>query len=288
MRTHFLYPSSRLDSFVEAYVDFRLRAGEVELWQHRLLPAPGTSMAIGYDGSRARVQVEGYAEAEVPLCSISGYWTAPKTYRMAPPGGVFVVCFTPWGLSRLTRLPVGELTNRNVEIAHAFGAAVQDELSDRVARCRGAGERKDVVEEILVRLLAADRGAQSREAAAERAVELIAGSGGTIRVEDLADAFGFGRRRLDRMFTSEIGYSPKKIARLIRFQRALKVLPRVATLTEAAYELGYYDQAHFIREFRELSGRTPGAYLRTTTPTDLGQAFSAVIRSSHLYNTVYE
>ena len=126
------------------------------------------------------------------------------------------------------------------------------------------------------------------EAGARSAVEMIAASGGTIRVGTLAEELGFGRKRLVRLFDREIGISPKRVARIIRFQRSLRILPASTSLAEAAHEIGYFDQAHFIREFRELSGRTPGDWLRTAPATDLGRAFSRSIRSSHLYNTIYE
>ena len=228
---------------------------------------------------------------EVPHCAVSGYWTRPKTYRLLPPGGVFIVCFKPWGLARFTRLPIAELTDRSVDLEHAFGRDITTELHERVATSRTVAERKEIVEEILLRLL---RIAEQTSRlvispdGAERAIGLIAQTGGTIRVDALADEFGFGRKRLDRMFQREIGWAPKKICRVIRFQHALRILPQVESLAEAAYELGYFDQAHFIREFRELAGRTPGDYLRSSRPTDIGRGYNRVVRSSHLYNTVYE
>jgi len=294
MRSHFLHPTSLLAPFVEAYVDFRLRSEEasgVAYREHRLLPAPGTSIAVGYGETKGYTQIEGGPVREVPACAASGYWTRPKTYRLLPPGGVFIVCFKPWGLARFTRLPIAELTDQSIGLEHAFSRDLAMELQERVVACHSVAERKEVVEEILLRILAAAERSDRIDIlpkGAERAVGLIAQTGGTIRVDDLAEEFGYGRKRLDRMFQKEIGWSPKKICRIIRFQHALRTLPQVTSLAEAAYELGYFDQAHFIREFRELSGRTPGDYLRTHQRTDIGRGYNRVIRSSHLYNTVYE
>lgn len=294
MRSHFLHPSPILASFIEAYVDFRLRPEEasgVAYREHRLLPAPGTSIAVGYGETVGYTQIEGSPVREVPSCAISGYWTRPKTYRLLPPGGVFIICLKPWGLARFTRLPIAELTDQSIHLEYAFGRDLATELQERVVACSNVAERKEVVEEVLLRVLAAAERSGRIDIlpdGAERAIELIAQTGGTIRVDDLAGEFGYGRKRLDRMFQREIGWSPKKICRIIRFQHALRLLPQVNSLAEAAYELGYFDQAHFIREFRELSGRTPGDYLRTHQRTDIGRGYSRVVRSSHLYNTVYE
>ena len=73
------------------------------------------------------------------------------------------------------------------------------------------------------------------------------------------------RRQLEREFKGKIGISPKQLAKVIRLQSALKrILNRQSeTLTEIAYESEYYDQAHFIRDFKEFTGTTPRKFLRS-------------------------
>ena len=67
------------------------------------------------------------------------------------------------------------------------------------------------------------------------------------------------RRQLARKFSSAIGLSPKQLAKTIRIQTTLKVLlnEEVTKLTDLAYENEYFDQAHFIKEFKEFTGLTP-------------------------------
>jgi transcriptional regulator GlxA family with amidase domain len=71
------------------------------------------------------------------------------------------------------------------------------------------------------------------------------------------------RRQLERKFTTQIGISPKQLGRVIRLQTALKMLLNQTseTLTEIAYESEYYDQAHFIKDFKEFTGTTPKEFL---------------------------
>jgi AraC-like DNA-binding protein len=63
-----------------------------------------------------------------------------------------------------------------------------------------------------------------------------------------------------------VGVSPKQFARIVRFQRALRVAKHGASWSTVATEAGYYDQAHLIAEFRELAGTTPAAFLRAGGP----------------------
>ena len=291
--TDILSPSFDLAPYVENYIDIGMSEDSRSVLQNRLLPAPGTSIAVGYGDVRGVSRVAGGPDRIAPICSIAGYWSRPKEYRMeARSGGVFVACFKPWGLTpflRSSRFDLGDAIDRNLELADAIGVGTCNELFDRIQECRGSADRKRVMEEILRRTLCgSDHPDHPAEKNARAAVERIALSGGTIRVASLADQMGVGRKSLLRLFDREIGIAPKKLTRIIRFQRSLRVLKTSTSLAMAAHEIGYFDQAHFIREFHELSGRTPGDWLRSGEATPLGRTFSRSIRSSHLYNTIYE
>jgi AraC-like DNA-binding protein len=99
-------------------------------------------------------------------------------------------------------------------------------------------------------------------------------SGGALAVEDLVEEIGYSRKHLAAAFKEHVGMPPKAMARLVRFQRALAALRsgRQQDLAQLALDLGYYDQAHFTREFRDFSGLTPGECLRRQAPGSLGIA----------------
>jgi transcriptional regulator GlxA family with amidase domain len=87
---------------------------------------------------------------------------------------------------------------------------------------------------------------------------------GRLSVDALAHATGLPRRHLERCFLATVGVSPKRLARLTRFQRALRLLQHPRSNrggTETAAACGYADQAHFIRDFRLLAGCPPGKHL---------------------------
>src|SRR5690606_31231500 len=82
---------------------------------------------------------------------------------------------------------------------------------------------------------------------------------GQLHVNELTTAVNINRRQLERKFTSAIGLSPKQLAKTIRLQSALKMLlsKRFTSFTALAHAGAYYDQAHFIKDFREFTGLTP-------------------------------
>lgn len=94
---------------------------------------------------------------------------------------------------------------------------------------------------------------------ARRAVRLIEGGEG--RVERVAEQLGVTARHLRRAFTENIGIGPKEFARMARLQRAVRFAENSTDFGRVARDAGYYDQAHFITDFRELIGITPSAFL---------------------------
>jgi AraC-like DNA-binding protein len=87
---------------------------------------------------------------------------------------------------------------------------------------------------------------------------------GQFRVAEFAEHCNLSSRQLQRQFQDVVGVTPKTLARAIRFEeirRRLMFAPD-QSLTDLAYEFGYTDQAHFIRDFKELADRTPGEFAR--------------------------
>src|SRR5690606_32137193 len=100
------------------------------------------------------------------------------------------------------------------------------------------------------------------------AFRLIEASGGRVTVAEVADRVGWSRRHLGERFRQEIGLSPKAAARVVRFHRARRLLATGGRgLAEVAAVAGYADQAHLTREFKDLAGATPTAWLAEELPS---------------------
>jgi AraC-like DNA-binding protein len=82
---------------------------------------------------------------------------------------------------------------------------------------------------------------------------------GRVRVEELADEIGWSRKRLWSRFRAQLGITPKRAARLVRFDHAAHLLAAGRPAADAAIESGYADQSHLHREVREFTGLTPAA-----------------------------
>ncbi|MDI5986573.1 helix-turn-helix transcriptional regulator [Halomonas sp. M4R5S39] len=96
------------------------------------------------------------------------------------------------------------------------------------------------------------------------AAPALSAGGGPGTIAALADELPIGQRRLERLFKHHVGLSPKRYARLLRIARSRELIKRggaAVSLTDTAHEAGYFDQAHFIHDFKAVTGVTPGGYL---------------------------
>ena len=183
---------------------------------------------------------------------------AAVTENDGPQSGV-ELRLTPLGARRLLGVPLRELSGAVVDLTDVL-APVADELTDRLLGTPGWAGRTAAADDVLTRLLAAAPPADPLVAEACR--RLDAGRGAA-PIGQLATDLGCSRRHLAQRFGQEVGVTPKAYARMLRFERAVARLgepacPPLATLATAC---GYYDQAHFNREFRSFAGCSPRAYL---------------------------
>jgi AraC-like DNA-binding protein len=164
---------------------------------------------------------------------------------------------TPVGVHRLVGRPMHELANRSVELEDLVPGARP--VTAQLREAQTWEERFDLVDEFLLRRLA-DSPRPSPEV--EWSWHQLRRTNGRMPIGGLATELGWSHRRLIARFREQIGLAPKAVARVMRFDRAVRALRSSATsgLAEIAYECGYFDQAHLNRDFRELAGTTPTAF----------------------------
>ncbi|MBB3139807.1 helix-turn-helix domain-containing protein [Halomonas organivorans] len=133
-------------------------------------------------------------------------------------------------------------------------------LQERMAEVRGTDERIALIEASLLRRLGHCRTWHHPDLA--QLLGMIERHRGTLPLSRLMAHSGIGQRQLERLFSTQVGFTPKQFSRLQRigYARELVKSDMEASMTDIAYRTGFADQAHFTHEFRRVMGITPGAY----------------------------
>lgn len=177
---------------------------------------------------------------------------------------------TPLGALRLLGLPLEALTNRSVSMETVLGAEAR-ELAERMAEAVSWEARFALLEAAWLARLAR---AREIPPIVQETWRALVRADGNIEVGAVARAMGCSRKRLTTQFRTQVGLPPKVLSRILRFHRVVERL--VGTegrrLSEVAHACGYYDHAHFDRDFRDFAGCSPSTYFAMRHPT-----FGAVI-----------
>lgn len=211
-------------------------------------------------GGPGRVVPDGFMDlvASGPVVTLAGPDTRPWPVRRQPGAVAVGIRLHPGAAPTLLGPPASELRDTRVTPDALWGRAGR-ELAERVGEAASAAARLGVMVAAL----------QARLADAEPPDPLVAAAvawlerdpSGAARVGALGPAVGLGERQLRRRFLTGVGYGPKTLARVLRFQRLLGLLRAgpsgPPSLAEVAVRAGYADQAHMTAECTRLAGRSP-------------------------------
>jgi len=191
---------------------------------------------------------------------VLGQITEP--FFILPTGYVnsFAVRFYPYGFANFVQTSIKDLANRETPITLLFEERPARELELKIVRATSTQERIKIVEGFLLDKLSEEA---TIDNIVKSTIDTILLTKGNSSVNSILKDDISKRRQLERKFMKKVGISPKQLSKIIRLQTALKMLLNRSSenLTTIAYESEYYDQAHFIRDFKEFTGTTPKEFL---------------------------
>jgi AraC-like DNA-binding protein len=254
--------------------------------RERHLPSAEVPVVLNFGASHTRVDARSDSGPQrLDHAWMTGLQTHHHLSEAIGERSFMVVRFTPLGAHLFFNLSMDSLTDRAVPLEQV-DPRIASLVSDRVMVARGWAERFDAME----RLIGSRVAGYAVQAHLERAWNGLVRTGGQTSVGSLAADAECSHRHLIQQFRTCIGLPPKKVAMLLRFNRSINAVtqngpansarkpylegsaPPGADAVEArwahvAADCGYFDQSHFIREFRAFAGATPSEFLRgTSTP----------------------
>lgn len=188
------------------------------------------------------------------------YGVARNKYTevLAGKGQVFGVKFRPGGFYPFLKSSVAAITDSAIPLETVFDVDTQA-LEDAVLNARAPDEMIGIVERMLSEHLPAR---DKTVAVIQQIVEHIVMHREITKVDELVQHLHLNKRTLQRLFSQYVGVTPKTVIRQYRMHEAAEQVADgdIENWSRLAQELGYYDQAHFIKDFKAIIGRTPAAY----------------------------
>jgi AraC-like DNA-binding protein len=241
------HPSPDLQFFVEHYwiVQWDLTGQEPRLQE--TLPHPSIHVVFQRGSSR-----------------VVGVVTGRFSILLEGRDGVFGIKFLPGAFYPFLKSPVSRLTNKVARLADVFDVDVPL-LEDAIMSQTGDYKMIELAEAFLRERLP-DRDEKLPEV--RRIVERILTDREITTVDDVVDRTGMNKRALQRLFSRYVGASPKWVIKRYRLLEAADQLAsgHAADLTRLAIDLGYFDQAHFIKDFKSMVGKSPSEFAKSTAP----------------------
>ena len=236
-------PSEALHGVVQHFWSVRWDLRGAKPFVPETLPHPNVHLVLEAEGAK-----------------ILGVHTGRFTTTLQDKGWVFGVKFRPGAFRPFLGRSIASLRDRSVPIDEVFGAKGAA-LARKVPDLGGDAEKAAAIERFLTeRLPPSDPNVER----VGNIVDEIAENREIISVDQVVEHWHLGKRALQQLFSSYVGVGPKWVINRYRLHEALERLHKGAKISfaELAMELGYFDQAHFIRDFRKLVGCSPAAYAR--------------------------
>ncbi len=246
------FPTERLKPYIKYFV---VSENELEN-EYKVFPTSG--LVIGFQYKGTLVNIKENSLTKLSSAGITGIADSHKIFRNSADIGTILIYFTEIGFTHFASHPANELFNLSLSLDDIFDKNRIVEVKEKLAIANTDKLRIKIVEQFLVSQL---KDIQTDKLIVE-AVKLIYQTNGTIRIKELNQKLFISQSPFEKRFRKVVGTTAKKFASLVRFNTVLASLNETKTLTEICYENNFFDQAHFIKDFKQFTGDTPENFKR--------------------------
>lgn len=281
MKYQELSPSPALQPFIECFWLLQGTPPRGQSQTEAILP-DGCMELIFHRGEPFTRFLDATREEKQSQSFVVGQMESPASLRLSNRVDVLGVRFHPGGAHPFFPQPLSEISGRFLSLEEIWGARGK-ELQHQVLEALSVHKAVQVLEEAFTQRLLQSGGELHR---VQKISRLMVEAHGSIPIRGLASSAGISERQLEREFRCHLGLTPKRFARILRFQHVFKAMERSTNWVDIALGCGYYDQAHLIRDFRQFAGASPSSFqLQEFEPA---QYFLRAKRVSHFSNTKRE
>lgn len=246
-------PSASLSPYIKTYLFIESQS---ELL-NRILPDTAPVMAFRYKG-----QVDyqtAHDRIALPSSIISGLRKSFRLVNYAPNTGNLLVIFKELGAKVFIHEPLHELLDDSISLADMTGYQDLSAFEERLAIASTNIQRINLLEQFLLAKLTYSK----PDLLIVTALHKIHTAKGILRIKELANSLYISQDAFEKRFRRVVGISPKQFCYIVRMKASVNDGLKTNLLSELAFNAGYFDQAHFNKDFKLFTGQTPTDFLRS-------------------------
>ncbi|HEX2959331.1 MAG TPA: helix-turn-helix domain-containing protein [Chitinispirillaceae bacterium] len=269
MNFQIIQPAGFLKNYIKNYCFMESSRCESDMME-RVIPTENIQLMFHYRNPFI-VYHPDTSITKQPRSIISGLSNSFLDVTTNGEAGVVFISFYPTSACHFFRFPLSEIENQNLDLAEILGPEVRL-VEELLYFATSLKEKVSVIENFLIKRYSPVHSHDSQ--LIWKAIEIIKMSNVPLNIAALSESLSTTTKTLERKFAQYLGKTPKQLIKLLRFQRVLHDFScnKNFNLTEHAYNNGYFDQAHFIRDFKNFAGYTPGEFITKYPDFDINSA----------------
>lgn len=250
---------SRFDTYIpcdalKPYIKFFAVSENLHEQTYKIIP--DTSVVIGFQYKGKLSYLDNSTENPLEQSGVSGLRDSFRIFKNSADIGSVLVFFTETGFSHFFKQPVHEIFRESISLDNFMLRSELLILEEQLYAATSDTKRIAVIEKFLISKI----NFVETDKLVLAALALIHKSRGTIRITELMSLLNISQSPLEKRFRQTVGASPKKFASIVRLKYVIQEQQKNGSLTALSYESGFYDQAHFIKEFKNFTGENPGDF----------------------------
>lgn len=222
---------------------------------------PDTSLVMAFRFKGMISSMAGGNENKLPGAVITGIRKHSRIMNYQKNTASLLVLFKEGAAGSFIKQPLHELFETSVSLDHFFRSGQLHKMEDQLFSKKDHAKRIAVVEQFLLSSLKENSG----DTLVFHAIQHIKSANGAIKMKDLANSLYISPDAFEKRFRKTIGTTPKQFTKIIRLRSLIKHYDNSKSLTENSLDAGYFDQAHFIKDFKSFSGQAPKVFFRSPT-----------------------
>ena len=254
-------PKPPLNSFIQSFLYYEGFAPDHKI--ERFLPDGNTEIIFELTGNTKYIYDNDTLE-ELQACNnvwVSGVRTAPISIPSNNEAKMFIVYFHKGMAFPFYTFPMTHLSDRVVDADTVFKNSLTD-MHEMFLACASVKQMFTIAEHFFQQRLSQWRGDEMKTACVRYALQEITHRPDILKLENIIGQIGYSQRHFIDFFKNSVGVNPKTYLKIMRFQKAIVGIERAKKVnwSSVALESGYYDQSHFIHDFKTFSGFAPNEY----------------------------